>query len=140
MSSYRIDERPIHLGLGASAVVQPEFTGSLAWYESYVQRHHADGRDGWLVSQFSFDRPWDMWEMHPAGSEVVLCIAGHITLHQAHLDGTRGRICLGPGEYAINPPGTWHTADVQGAATTVFITAGLDTQHRVRQPGDTADL
>jgi hypothetical protein len=29
-------------------------------------------------------------------------------------------------------PGTWHTADVAGAATAVFITAGLGTQHRPR--------
>jgi hypothetical protein len=37
-----------------------------------------------------------------------------------------------PGQYAINEPGTWHTADVTGETTALFITAGLGTQHRPR--------
>ena len=41
-------------------------------------------------------------------------------------------IALRSGEYAINQPGTWHTADVDGEATAVFVTAGLGTQHRTR--------
>lgn len=137
MSSYRIEQRPIHLGLGATAVVQPELTGSMDWYSAYGHRHEADGAEGRLVSQFSFDRPWEVWEVHPSGSEVVLCIAGRITLYQEHADGTRGRVSLEPGEYAINTPGTWHTADVQGNATAIFITAGLGTRHRPRAAGDT---
>lgn len=39
---------------------------------------------------------------------------------------------VGPGEYAINPPGVWHTADVEGEATALFITAGLGTEARAR--------
>lgn len=35
-------------------------------------------------------------------------------------------------EYAINEPGTWHTADVQSEATALFVTAGMGTQHRPR--------
>jgi hypothetical protein len=31
-----------------------------------------------------------------------------------------------------NPPGWWHTADVTGSATALFITAGLGTEHRAR--------
>lgn len=138
MSSYPIDQRPIHLGLGATAVVEPEFTGTMDWYGAYVERHRSDGAEGRLVSQFSFDKPWDMWEMHPAGSEVLLGTAGRITLYQEHADGTCGRVSIGPGEYVINAPGTWHTADVQGNASALFITAGLGTQHRPRVVGDTA--
>ena len=137
MSSYSIVQHPIHLGLHATAVVQPEFIGSMDWYQGYAQRHQSDGFEGRLVSQFSFDKPWDMWEMHPTGSEVVLCTAGRMTLYQEHADGTRDKVTLGPGEYAINPPGTGHTADVQNNATAVFITAGLGTQHRPRVDGDT---
>ena len=39
---------------------------------------------------------------------------------------------LQAGEYAINPPGTWHTADVDHEATGLFITAGMGTEHRPR--------
>ena len=41
-------------------------------------------------------------------------------------------IVLRAGEYAINPRGVWHTADVAGHATAVFITAGQGTEHRPR--------
>lgn len=134
MNAHRMDKHPIHLGRDATAVVEPEFTGTMDWYGGYVARHEADGREGRLVSLFTFDRSWDGWEMHPNGSEVVLCISGQMTLHQEHADGTRNIVTLAPGEYAINPPGTWHTADISDQATAVFITAGLGTQTRSRTP------
>lgn len=121
---------PVHLGLGATAVSEPEFTG-IAWYAEYAARHAADGAEGRLVSMHSFSAPWDSWEMHPSGSEVVLCTAGEFTLIQ-EIDGREVRTRLAPGEYAINPPGVWHTADADGAASGVFITAGLGTQNRPR--------
>lgn len=123
---------PIHLGLGATAEIEPAFTGDLAWYEAYIGRHAADGAEGRLVAIHTFQTSWDMWEMHPKGAEVVLCLAGAITLLQERADGGAERILLGPGEYAINPPGVWHTADVAGPATALFVTAGLGTEHRPR--------
>jgi hypothetical protein len=63
---------------------------------------------------------------------VVLCIAGSIKLYQQMGDGQVTTVMLGPGEYAINEPGIWHTADVEDEATALFVTAGLDTQHRPR--------
>jgi hypothetical protein len=125
-----LTKNPIHLGLGASAISEPEFTG-MQWYAAYSARHAADGMEGRLVSMFTFEEPWDSWEMHPNGSEVVLCTAGEITLIQ-ELDGQQKRTTLKPGEYAINGPGVWHTADVDRSATAVFITAGVGTQNRER--------
>jgi mannose-6-phosphate isomerase-like protein (cupin superfamily) len=126
-----IERFPIHLGLGARAVPQPEFTG-MEWYADYGARNAADGREGRLVSMYRFTESWTSWEMHPAGDEVVLCVAGEMTLHQEHPDGKRETLRLGPGEYAINPPDVWHTADIEREATAVFITAGEGTQHRER--------
>lgn len=122
---------PIHLGLGAKAVIEPDFTG-MEWYADYVARHADDGLEGRLVSFYTFAENWDSWEMHPNGDEVVICTAGQITLHQEMADGSKATVTLGPGEYAINPPGAWHTADVDGEATALFITAGLGTEHRPR--------
>jgi len=132
MSGLDLSRRPIHLGLKATAVVEPDFTGDPRWYQAYGERHAADGAEGRLVSVFSFDAPWTSWEMHPHGSEVVLCIAGTITLHQERADGSRQTVKLEVGQYAVNEPGTWHTADVDREATAVFITAGLGTTHRPR--------
>ncbi len=121
---------PIHLGRGATAEQQPEFTG-IEWYAGYMERHASDGTEGRLVAMHSFDEPWASWEVHPNGAEVVICTAGELTLIQ-EIDGKEKRTTLRPGEYAINPPGVWHTADVNGTATCVFITAGAGTQGRPR--------
>lgn len=123
---------PIHLGLGATAGSEPRFTGDSDWYGAYVERHEPDGAEGRLVSLHAFTEPWAIWELHPLGSEVVLCIAGTMTLHQEFTDGARLSLTLGAGQYAINPPGVWHTADVSAPATALFITAGKGTQHRPR--------
>lgn len=125
-----LKENWIHLGLGATATVQPPFDG-MPWYAAYGARNASDGAEGRLVSMFSFTEPWTTWEMHPKGAEVVICTAGEMTLVQ-EIDGEVKRTTIGPGEYAINPPGVWHTADVSETATGIFITAGLGTEQRPR--------
>jgi len=125
-----LERFPIHLGLGARAVAQPEFTG-MEWYAAYVNRHASDGNEARLVSLFSFGENWSSWERHPAGDEAVICTAGEITLIQELPDGPR-KVTLRAGEYAINPRGVWHTADVAHQATALFITAGAGTEHRPR--------
>ena len=132
MTATDISAHPIHLGVGATAVVEPLFTGEMTWYADYTDRHADDGTEGRLVTMHRFTASWDVWEMHPSGSEVVLCTDGALTLHQEHDDGSAATVTLVAGEYAVNPPGTWHTADVDGSTTAVFITAGLGTEHRPR--------
>lgn len=129
---------PVHLGRGGSACAQGEFTG-MAFYADYEARTAGDGPDGRLVSLHSFSAPWDSWEMHPSGDELVVCTAGGLVLIQ----DTGGETCsltLFPGDYAINPAGTWHTVDLApgcAEATALFITAGIGTQHRERRGGPT---
>lgn len=126
-----LEQQPLHLGLGATAIAEPPFTG-MDWYAGYAARHAADGAEGRLVTLHRFDQPWDSWEMHPAGAEVLLCLEGAITLVQDRGDGRTTRVTLRRGEYAINPPGVWHTADVDQDCAVLFITAGHGTQHRAR--------
>jgi uncharacterized cupin superfamily protein len=129
--TFSLEKFPAHLGLGATAEREPEFTGDPAWYEAYGARHAADGKDGRLVSLHTFTTSWQTWEMHPAGDEVVICTAGQITLHQ-ELDGKVHTVTLKTGEAVINAPGVWHTADVDEPATALFITAGMGTEVRPR--------
>lgn len=131
MTAIDLSKHMVHLGLGGGAEAEPEFTG-MEWYASYGERHSGDGADGRLVSMFTFSTPWDMWEMHPSGGEMVLCTAGVIVMHQESPDGSRSTTTLRPGQYVINAPGVWHTADVDSEATAVFITSGLGTTHRPR--------
>lgn len=136
--SQKLSEHPIHLGLGATAKSQPKFVDPMLWYQAYGQRSQPDGIEGRLVSSHTFSSSWNVWEMHPHGSEVVLCISGSVTLIQTEdteaSQSTRTTVSLKAGEYAINPPGVWHTADVEEGAETsvVFITAGKDTQNKPR--------
>lgn len=132
MSGIEIERFPVHLGKGATATVEPEFTGGMDWYERYGERHADDGIEGRLVSMFTFTESWPTWEVHPNGAEIVICTAGSMTLHQEKPDGSTASVTLGPGEYAINEPGTWHTADIEGEATAVFVTAGAGTEARPR--------
>ena len=132
MSKFNMFEHPVHLGLGATAEVEPRFTGEMSWYQAYGERHGGDGAEGRLVTLATFDKPWDVWEVHPQGAEVVLCVSGAITLHQELPDGEVRTVTIGPGEYVVNDPGVWHTADVESEATVLFVTAGAGTEGRPR--------
>jgi mannose-6-phosphate isomerase-like protein (cupin superfamily) len=130
--SHALASQPLHLGLGATACAEPAFTG-MDWYGPYIARHDADGAEGRLVSLHRFTADWDSWEMHPAGEEVVICIEGAMTLVQELESGELREIPLSAGDYAINPRGLWHTANVAVAAQALFITAGWGTQGRPRE-------
>jgi len=131
MKCFSLERFPLHLGPGGAAIPQPEMSG-MEWYSAYAERHAADGGNGWLVSLHSFSKSWTNWEKHPAGDEVVICMAGEITIVQELPNGETQSVVLGAGEYAINPPGVWHTADITGHATALFITVGWGTEHRPR--------
>ncbi|WP_300375964.1 cupin [Henriciella sp.] len=129
----RLETHPVHLGKKGKAEIEPEFSGDMEWYMAYGARHADDGPDGRLVSMHTFRESWDSWEVHPRGHEVVLCTSGQMRLIQEHPDGRTTKATIGPGEYIINAPGVWHTADVlEAPATAVFITAGEGTDHRPR--------
>lgn len=135
MTARSLERFPLHLGKHGLTEPQPEFPPderAMEWYVDYGARHGADGAEGRLVSMFRFSEDWPSWEMHPAGPEVVVCTAGRMTLHQELADGRAESLTLGPGEYAINPPGVWHTADIPEEATGLFITIGQGTQNRAR--------
>jgi hypothetical protein len=68
---FSLERFRLHLGLGAQAVPQPEFTG-MEWYDAYVERNAADGNEGRLVSLYTFSESWTSWERHPAGDEAVI--------------------------------------------------------------------
>jgi len=128
--AFSLGESPVHLGLGATVVREPAFTG-MDWYAGYGDRHAADGVEGRLVSMHTFTESWTSWEMHPKASELVVCTSGAMTVHQ-EIDSEVRTVKLEAGDAVINAPGVWHTADVTGECTALFITAGVGTEHRPR--------
>ena len=53
-------------------------------------------------------------------------------IQKAGSDGNEQSVTLKPGEYVINDPGIWHTADIEGEATALFITSGEGTENHAR--------
>jgi hypothetical protein len=132
--AFELSTHPVHLGLGATVQRLGHFTGTPEWYEAYAGAHERDGAEGRLVSLHTFDAPWQSWEAHPLGEELVLCVSGRIVLHQELGDDVR-TVSLSAGEAVVNPAGVWHTADVDphdGGATVLFVTAGAGTTVRPR--------
>lgn len=138
MTTGKLEQTFLHLGLGATAVPQPPLYSSdddptgMKWYEDYATRTASDSGEGRLVSMHTFTEGWPTWEMHPKGAEVVICTEGTMSLTQEWPDGRREEVTLNAGEYVINPPGVWHIADIEERATAIFITAGEGTEIRPR--------
>ena len=127
-SARSLYEFPIHLGLGAKAIPQPEFTG-MEWYDAYVERHANDLDEGRLVGLYRFEESWTSWEMHPAGDELVFALSGAVELVLQEAGGDR-TIALGAGEGTLVPKGVWHTARVRTPGHVLHVTPGTGTQHR----------
>lgn len=86
----------------------------------------------YLVTTSPYSASWQSWEKHPMGEEIVCLLSGRVTLIQER-DGRQVGIPLTQaGQYALNPRGIWHTADVHEQSTLLFITAGEGTVTRPR--------
>ena len=99
------------------------------FWETIDRRSELHG--GRLVGAFHNAADWDIWEMHPAGDEVVCLLSGAIDVV---LDETAGErvVALEAGQTCIVPRGVWHRAVVREPGDTLHITRGEGTQHRPR--------
>jgi mannose-6-phosphate isomerase-like protein (cupin superfamily) len=91
-----------------------------------------DFRNEYLVTLLRFSESWTSWEVHPHGDEVVCLLSGQVTLIQERDDQQVRTELARAGDFAVNPRGTWHTADVHAESLVLFITAGEGTQGRPR--------
>jgi hypothetical protein len=88
------------------------------------------GRFSRLVSSFSYTADWPSWERHPAGEEMVCLLEGEVELHLERDDWRDTLVLDKPGDYALVPPNTWHTAKVRKPSRLFFITPGEGTENR----------
>ena len=85
---------------------------------------------GRLMSAFSFSEPWATWERHPEGDELVMLLAGAVTV-VLEVQGEEKSVALtDPGAYVLVPRGVWHTARTSVPTTLLFLTPGAGTEHR----------
>lgn len=116
----------VHLGTGPDLRqidVTPEF------WQTIDDR--ADLHTGRLVMGLSMDSDWDVWEMHPAGDELIIFTEGSA---HVHLDdrGTQTAFDISAPNYFVVPTGAWHTMDARGPARMIIVTWGEGTAHRAR--------
>ena len=86
---------------------------------------------GRLVSMIDSATDWDSWERHPHGAEFILQLSGELELILDE-DGKETSILLRQQDFAIVPPGVWHTANVPEPGAALYITPGEGTQNRTR--------
>ena len=96
------------------------------WAQIGERTHLHEGR---LVTLTHSTSDWPVWEMHPAGDEIVYLLTGAVDLVLEEDQGQRtvrlrGRACC------IVPKGVWHRAIVHEPSDVLHITRGKDTQHR----------
>ena len=85
--------------------------------------------DGWLVSEYLFERDWPSWEMHPHADEFVYLLSGDAVLHLEQADGLHVVSLSGSGAVIV-PRGVWHTAKLTQPSRMLHITLGKGTETR----------
>jgi mannose-6-phosphate isomerase-like protein (cupin superfamily) len=105
------------------------WTGGMEFYEG-LETHFGDFHNHVLISCHEFDGPWDTWECHPNGDEIVVLLSGSATLDllidgQHHISQVNTA-----GEFVIVPRGAWHKATEANNARMLFITPGEGTENR----------
>lgn len=116
----------VHLGTGPEVRlvdVTPEFWETL---DDRPELH-----TGRLVTEFTMDADWGVWEMHPAGDELIVFTEGSVRVRFD--DGTAiTESDVHAPQYVVVPAGVWHTMDVVEPARMIVITWGDGTAHRPR--------
>jgi hypothetical protein len=123
-SSFDLAGTYVHLGDGAAASaveVDADFWSTLG--------RRTDLQSGRLVLITRQTTDWPMWEMHPAGDEVVCLLSGRVDLVVQDATGEH-HVALDGRATFIVPQGLWHRVIVREPGDMLFITRGAGTRHR----------
>jgi mannose-6-phosphate isomerase-like protein (cupin superfamily) len=116
----------VHLHEGPEVTLEP-LTESF-WSDIGERTELHRGR---LLTSFSIDDDWTVWEMHPTGDEIILVTEGTARFHLDDGDTVAAQLVAAP-DYLVVPAGTWHTMDAIDPGRAVIITWGEGTTHRPR--------
>ena len=122
-----IDPTQTYLSTTADGDLRTHVGGPAFWAQP-PPALDAIGRE-WLVSEFTFDADWAVWEMHPEGDELVYVLEGHATLVLELPEGVHEEEIRDRGAVVV-PRGVWHTAKVHAPTRSLHLTRGAGTEHR----------
>ncbi len=121
----------IHFRDGGQA---SEIPVSASFWEEVATGKHPEIDRGRLMSAFTFSEPWQTWERHPAGEELVMLLSGAATLVLEEADGERTISLSEPGSFVLVPQNVWHTARTSVPTKMLFLTPGESTENRPVEP------
>ncbi len=87
-----------------------------------------------LISQYTFESDWGMWEMHPKGDETIVLMSGCVEFVYVVGADTVSVTLNEPGDYVVIPMGAWHTANTSVPTSALFVTPGEGTEHASAPP------
>jgi mannose-6-phosphate isomerase-like protein (cupin superfamily) len=94
--------------------------------------------DGRILATFPIASPADahsqVWEMHPAGDEVLFMLTGELVVEYS--DGVHsGTVSLGSGKAIVMPRGVWHRLIYREPGLLLALTAAHGTEARADAGG-----
>jgi mannose-6-phosphate isomerase-like protein (cupin superfamily) len=122
--AFELQKTFVHLkelGQAAPLAVEPDF-----WDKIDTR---SDLQVGRLLGAFKLEKDMPLWEMHPAGDELLVVLAGEFEL--VLQDGRADHVfALKSGQAFLVPFGVWHKVRVKTAGEILFVTPGKGTQQR----------
>lgn len=112
--------------------------GSLRSYAKTAEFLRSAGENpefagGRVLAFFDVRTPQDvhypMWEMHPAGDELLILASGSVTAEYRDAS-TTATAALRPRSAIVIPAGTWHRLIVHEASALIAITPRRGTMHK----------
>ncbi|MFE3060227.1 cupin [Nocardia sp. NPDC059239] len=103
------------------------------------QRRMQGDMDGWTVATFHVetdaDVHGDLWEMHPAGDELVSVLTGSVRMYlrPETIGATEDLVRLTAGHAYVVPRGRWHRLELDEPSDLMSIgpRRGTQLEHRV---------
>lgn len=123
--TLKYDLETTYLGLDGKGRVTPLPVGPDFWRT--IETNPDAG--GTLVTVGGGEGDWNHWEMHPVGDEVLVLLAGSLSI-VFECEGDDLMTDMQPGATLIVPAGTWHRAIDQHGVRMLFMTYGEGTQHK----------
>ena len=108
-------------GAATAIEVTPDFWPTIGQRQELVE--------GRLVAAFACTTDWKHWEMHPHGEEILVLLAGKLTMVFEE-GGAERLVELEEGRACVVPRGIWHRVIVRAPGKLLGITYGRGTEHR----------
>lgn len=108
----------------------PSFPVSGSFWDELAARKHSELDQGRLMSAFTFSKPGNMWELHPAGEELVMLLPGSAIPALRENDREQRIHLSSQGSHVLVAQDVWQIARTKVPTMMLFLAPGAGTGHR----------